>query len=84
MMREEVQELAKRIGHDSVTSKFFLSSLTEYQKTGANVSWQLSGNKREANISVKEFLQHLEDYGADMSLKLMRFKMNSVPSTQCL
>ena len=30
LLREEVQELAKRIGHDSVTSKFFLSSLTEY------------------------------------------------------
>ena len=30
LLKEEVQELAKRIGHDSVTSKFFLSSLTEY------------------------------------------------------
>ena len=74
LLREEVQELARKIGHDSVTSKFFLSSLTEYQKTLANVSWQLSGNRREANISVKELLQHLEDYGRDMSLKIMQHK----------
>ena len=69
LMKEEVEALAKQMGHDSVTSKFFLSNLTEDQRTLTNVFWQLSGNKKEANVSVKELLQHLEDYGRQMSMR---------------
>ena len=71
LMKEEVEALAKQMGHDSVTSKFFLSSLTEYQRTLTNVSWQLSGHKKESNVSIKELVMHLEDYSRQISLRLL-------------
>ena len=36
--------------------------------------WQLSGGKREAQVSLKELFQHVEDYSREMSLKLVQFK----------
>ena len=37
LMKEEVEALAKQMGHDAVTSKFFLSNLTEYQSITEDV-----------------------------------------------
>ena len=43
LMKEEVEALAKQMGHDAATTKFIHSSLTEYQRTLTDAAWQLTG-----------------------------------------
>ena len=71
LVKEEVEALAKQMGHDAATTKFIHSSLTEYQRTLTNATWQLTGHKKESNVSIKELVMHLEDYSRQISLRLL-------------
>ena len=68
-IQNEVSALSKQIGHDGFTSKFILSTLNEYVRVLNNLSWQMTGHKKDTNTSIKELMLHIEDYTRQISLK---------------
>ena len=74
LMKDEVEALAKQMGQDAITTKVVYSSLSEYQGTLTNATWQLTGHKKDANTSIKELVFHLEDYCRQISLRLLEAK----------
>ena len=74
LIKDEVEALAKQMGQDAITTKVVYSSLSEYQRTLTNAAWQLTGHKKESNVSIKEIVMHLEDYSRQISLRLLEAK----------
>ena len=73
-MKAEIDALAKQMGSDAITAKVVYTSLADYQRTLSNAAWQLSGHKKESNVSLKEVMLHLEDYARQSSLRLLETK----------
>ena len=61
-LQAEVDQLAKQLNSDSVSVKVIYNSLNEFQRGLTNTAWQLSGGKRDSQVSLKEICLHLEDY----------------------
>ena len=73
-MKAEIDALAKQMGSDAITAKVVYTSLADFQRTLSNAAWQLSGQKKESNVSLKEVMLHLEDYARQSSLRLLETK----------
>ena len=73
-MKAEIDALAKQMGSDAITAKVVYSSLSDYQRTLTNAAWQLTGHKKDSNVSLKEIMMHLEDYSRQTSVRLLEAK----------
>ena len=83
-MKAEIDALAKQMGSDAITAKVVYSSLSDYQRTLTNAAWQLTGHKKDSNVSLKEIMMHLEDYSRQTSLRLLEAKKKFEPNTPAL
>ena len=73
-LQAEIDQLAKQMNSDAVTAKVVYNALADFQRSLNNGVWQLSGGKRDSQVSVKEVLLHLEDYSKQTSLRLLESK----------
>ena len=73
-LQAEIDQLAKQMNTDAITAKVVYSSLSDFQRTLNNAAWQLSGGKRDSQVSLKEVMLHLEDYSKQSSLRLLESK----------
>ena len=82
-LQAEIDQLAKQMNCDAVTAKVVYNALADFQRSLNNGVWQLSGGKRDSQVSLKEVLLHMEDYSKQSSLYASsRVKTRFVHSTQ--
>ena len=52
--------LARQLGNDQISARYFLSNMTQYANAMQKVQWQLSGGKNLSSTSLKEVGRSIE------------------------